>query len=314
MSNISTDDLNRAVGDPIQRSAETDYRRARSKAFWHMVFSALRGQSNKLIPYEEIKDHLRLSDQLYRGLRAIRLDRIVGSVGRYRDFDRAFLPTQTHTRQRWQRVDRAHLSFVDLPPIQVYQVGEVYFVRDGNHRISVARQHGVEFIDAEVIEVTSPVPLKADLQAEDLTLLGEQAAFFEATRLEQLRPEAEVRFSLSGHYCTLLEHISVHRYFMGLEQGREISCDEAVTHWYDTVYQPVAQIIQQQKVLKEFPGRTEADLYLWIMDHLHYLRQEYGQVEVSQAVETFAEAHSQHPIKRLVRGVKRALAEIIEEM
>jgi len=163
MSNISTDDLNRAVGDPIQRSAETDYRRARSKAFWHMVFSALRGQSNKLIPYQETKDHLRLSDQIYRGVRAIRLDRIVGSVGRYRDFDRAFLPTQTHTRQRWQRVDRAHLSFVDLPPIQVYQVGEVYFVRDGNHRVSVARQSGAQTIQAHVWEFETRVPVESNV-------------------------------------------------------------------------------------------------------------------------------------------------------
>jgi hypothetical protein len=297
----------------IARSAEADYWRARRKAFWRMVLSALRGKSNELIPYEEIKDRLRLSSYAYRGMQTIPIDRIVGSVGRFRDFDRAFLPTQTHTRQRWQRVDRAHYRFVNLPPIQVFQVGEVYFVRDGNHRVSVARQQGIEFIDAEVIAVTSPVPVTADVQEKDLVILGEQTAFLEATRLNELRPESEIAFSLPGHYCTLLEHVSVHRYFMGLEQEREISCGEAVAHWFDTVYLPVVEIIRQQQILKEFPGRTEADLYLWIMDHLHYLRQQYGQVDMAEAAEEFAEAHSQRPIKRLVRSVKHAVEEIIEE-
>jgi hypothetical protein len=295
------------------RAAQIDYNKARRKVFWHKVLATLRGQSHELIPYDETKDRLRLSSQIYRGVRAISVDCIVGSLGRFRDFDRAFLPTQTHTRERWQRVDRAHYDNIVLPPIKVYQVDEVYFVRDGNHRVSVAREQGVEFIDAEVVEVFSRVPVTPDLTAEDLVMLGEQAEFMEATHLNALCPEAHIEFSVPGHYRTLLEHVVVHRYFMGLEQQREIPWEKTVTHWYDTVYLPVIQIIREQGVLKEFPHRTDTDLYLWIMDHLHYLRQQYGEVDMTEAVEEFAETHSQRPIKRLVRGVKQAVGEIVKD-
>ncbi len=301
------------MNERIVRAARSDYDKARRKAFWRKILASLRGQANELIPYDEIKDRLRLSGQTYRGVEAIPLARIVGSVGRFLDFDRAFLPTQTHTRERWQRIDRAYHRQIELPPIQVYQIGEVYFVSDGNHRVSVAREQGVEFIDAEVIQLDSPVPVRADLQAADLVILGEQASFLEATRLNALRPGASLELSETGYYRRLLEHIVVHRYFMGLEQQREIPWPEAVAHWYDNVYWPVVELVRQRDVLAEFPGRTETDLYLWIMDHLHYLRQQYGAVDVPEAVGEFAEAHSQRPFKRLVRGVRQAVEDLIEE-
>ncbi|MFZ5916978.1 MAG: transcriptional regulator [Chloroflexota bacterium] len=297
----------------LDHTVRADFERVRRKAFWRDVLANLRGQPNQLIAYDDLKEHLRLSGQAYRGVKAVAMDRIVGSVGRFRDFDRVFLPKQTHTRERWQSVDMAHHQGIELPPIKVYQVGEVFFVRDGNHRVSVAREQGCQFIDAEVVELTSRVPVTADLTPGSLIILGEQADFMEATGLNELRPEARLSFSEAGHYRTLVEHITVHRHFLGQEQQREVPWPEAVTHWHDEVYQPVVQIIRQRAILHEFPRRTETDLYLWIMDHLYFLRQQYGQVDVPAAIEAFAETHSQRPLKRLVRGLKQAVEEIIED-
>jgi len=236
---------------------------------------------------------------------------IVGSVDRYRDFDKAFLPTQDHTAWRWKSVNRAFYDEVDLPPVKVYQVGEVYFVVDGNHRVSVARERGIEFIDAEVIECQARVPVKANLDAGDLEILGEYADFLERTRLDQLRPEQDITFTVAGGYGVMLEHIAVHRYYMGLEQQRDIPEDEAVMHWYDTVYMPVVHLIREQNILADFPTRTEADLYLWVMDHLQYLRETIGPgVDTATAAQEFTEEYSEQPVRKLVRRVGKALDSI----
>ena len=116
-------------------------------------------RNNKLFAFDEVRDALRAHTQYDRGLTEVPIDKIVGSVGRYHDFDRAFLPRQTKTRERWQNIDLASYAEVSLPPVELYQVGEVYFVKDGTHRVSVARQRGLEFIDAYVIEVLAPVPI-----------------------------------------------------------------------------------------------------------------------------------------------------------
>jgi hypothetical protein len=153
------------------------------------------------------------------------------------------------------------------------------------------------------------VPVGPELRAEDLEILRwEYEEFLERTSLDVLRPEADIRFTIAGGYHRLLEHIAVHRYFMGLEQGREIPEDEAVAHWYDTVYRPVIEIIRAHRLLEDFPGRTEADLYLWIMDHLYYLREAYGpEVDAESAALDYAEQFPEHPIRRLVAEIRRAV-------
>jgi len=107
------------------------------------------------------------------------------------------------------------LRAVGLPPIEVYQIGEVYFVQDGNHRVSVAYQLGARYIQAYVTEVQTRVPLTPDVQPVDLILMAEYADFLEGTRLDELRPGADLRTSIPGQYQALSEHIDVHRYYMG---------------------------------------------------------------------------------------------------
>jgi hypothetical protein len=166
---------------------------------------------------------------LYRGVQSVPLAQIIGSVDRYRGFDRRFLPTQSHTEDRWRRISRAWYEDVNLPPVLLYKIGEAYFVVDGNHRVSVARERGQVYIDAEVREVESRVPVTPDIRAEDLQLLGDRVEFLERTQLDRVHPEANVKPTVLGGYDRLLEHICVHRYFMGLDLKRPVSEEEAVT-------------------------------------------------------------------------------------
>ncbi len=257
------------------RSA-SDFGRARIRAFLHLVQSALSGHSYRLLSYDEVREKLRLGGPVYRGIQTVPLDKIVGSVNRYHDFDRFFAPTQTHTQERWRRVVLAWYREIGLPPVLLYKVGEVYFVVDGNHRISVARSQGQLYIDADVREAASRVPVSEPIEPEDLIRLGERVEFLERTQFDRIRPGVEIETTLLGGYDRLIEHIAVHRYFMGLKEGREIPDSEAVAHWYETLYEPVVKVIEASGVLEALDGRTNTDLYLWVMDHLHYIREQPG--------------------------------------
>jgi hypothetical protein len=262
----------------IDRSG-LDFRRARMQSFFNMLRAALSGERQRLLAFDEVREKLHLGGPVYRGLQSVPLDKIIGSVNRYRDFDHLFLPTQSHTEDRWRRINRAWYEEIDLPPVMLYKVGEVFFVVDGNHRVSVARDRGQQFIDAEVREVESRVPVTAGMQPDDLERLGERVEFLERTQLDRWYPEAVIKPTVLGGYERLLEHIAVHRYFMGIDQGRSISEEEAVRHWYETLYLPVVQVVERSEVLEELPGRTATDFYLWTMDHLHFLRSQEGGAE-----------------------------------
>ena len=262
----------------IDRSG-LDFRRARMQSFFNMLRAALSGQRPRLLAFDEVREKLHLGGPVYRGLQSVPLDKVVGSVNRYRDFDHLFLPTQSHTEDRWRRINRAWYQEIDLPPVMLYKVGEVYFVMDGNHRVSVARDRGQQFIDAEVREVESRVPVTADMQPDDLERLGERVEFLERTQVDRWYPEAVIKPTVLGGYERLLEHIAVHRYFMGIDQGRPISEEEAVRHWVETLYVPVVEVVTRAGILEELPGRTATDIYLWTMDHLHFLRSQEGGAE-----------------------------------
>ena len=126
----------------VSGRAREDYTKAQRSARLRRLWANLTGQNVGLVPYEDLKRTLRFTTQRYRGLEAVPLDKIIGSLGRSRDFDRAFLPTQRHSRSKWLSVDSAMLSGVSLPAVSLYKVGDAYFVVDGHHRVSVSRQKG----------------------------------------------------------------------------------------------------------------------------------------------------------------------------
>ena len=254
--------------------ARDDFRRARAQAVREQIRHRLRGESSELLSYDDVREQLRANASTYRGLHDIPLDAIVGSVGRYTDFTRSFLPRSDDDEARWTRVEAAMLGPEGVPPIEVYQIGDVYFVLDGNHRVSVARQLGATHIQAYVREFHTDVPLTPDVKPDDLIVKAEHVDFLERTGLNDLRPGADLSVSVPGQHPVLEEHISVHRYFMGIDEKRPIPYEEAVAHWYDTVYLPVVQAIRDQDLLQEFPDRTEADLHLWLSEHRVALEQE----------------------------------------
>lgn len=299
------DDINTGSDARVAQLASADYERARRKAFLNDLMSTLSGKPNWLLAFEQVQRALPFKGQRYRGMAEVPVSSIVGSVDRYHDFDRAFLPTQTKTRPRWESVDRAALSDVVLPPVQLYKVGDAYFVKDGNHRVSVAKQQGVEFIDAEIIELVTNVHLKPDTDPGDLIRLGEYGSFLESTQLDKLREGVSIEFTSLGRYDVLLEHISAHRWYMGIEQSRPIEWQEAVLDWYDHVYMPLVKVIGENNVLKGFPGRTAGDLYLWIMDHRWYLHEETGQDIGPQTAAIHYVEHYGGWTRKVLRSLRR---------
>jgi hypothetical protein len=287
-------------------AAKQDFENAIRKGYWRSVLSWFTRTDNKLLPYDEFRRSLPAYGQHEVGMRQIELDKIVGSVGRYLDFDRAFLPRRTNTRNRWESVDRAHLQDITLPPIEVYKVGSVFFVKDGNHRVSVARERGQAFIDAFVIELDVPIAVDENTNIEDMIRQAEQLQFEEKTRIHGIRPEAAIHFSVVGGSPKVLEHIDVHRWYMGEKRKAAVPYPEAVASWYDEVYLPLVRVIRHYRILEEFPGRTEDDLYLWIIEHLYYLRQEYqSDVSLEDAATHFAQAFRKRPFHWFVNFLRR---------
>ncbi|GAB4406686.1 MAG: universal stress protein [Anaerolineales bacterium] len=253
-----------------------DFQRARQQATLEELLGALRGEKHGLLSFDEIRQKLRATAGSDLGLREIPLDAIVGSVGRSQDFTRSFLPKNTVDKTRWARIALETESATGLPPIEVYQLGEVYFVKDGNHRVSVARQMGARTIQAYVTEVVSKVPLSPTDTPDALIIKAEYADFLEKTQLDQTEPHADLSVSEAGKYAQLLEHIQVHAYYLGLEQQRNVPLSEAAVSWYHKVYLPVIEITRQRGILHDFPNRTETDLYLWLAEYRAQLEESLG--------------------------------------
>lgn len=266
--------------------AVEDFRQARRDAALEEIVARLRGRSAALLPFEQVRQQLNARDGQVRGLQEIPLDAIVGSVGRYTDFTRRFLPRHDSDEERWARVQVVMSDLNQFLPIDVYQIGEAYFVIDGNHRVSIAGQLGAKTIQAYVTELESKVPLSPDDNPNNFIIKAEYAEFLEQTKLDELRPAADLQMSIPGRYQALLQQIESHHYYMAQERGHEVSYAEAVCEWYDQVYLPVIEIIRKRRILREFAGRTECDLYSWIIKHRAVLQEKVGWHVPSEAVIT----------------------------
>ena len=257
-------------------SALFDFRRARRRAALKSVMAQLRGEDVRLLSYEVVRRKLRAIESSERRLEDVPLSAIVGSVGRYQDFTREFFPLVDEDSDRWIGVRLAMTGLEGVPPVELYRLGDAYFVQDGNHRVSVARQLGAKSINAYVTPVHSRVPLDSSVDYEALILATEYAEFLEVTAIDELRPETDLRVTEAGQYPVLIEHIQVHQYYMGMARDEPVPWAEAVTHWYDEIYLPVATAILQHDLLTRFEGRTETDLYLFLSKHRGQLEREFG--------------------------------------
>jgi hypothetical protein len=268
--------------DPHEQS-DRDFSRARRKAFLRRIGAYLRRDpgSNQLLSFEEVKGALGAVSQVYLGLRVVPVSKIVGSVGRHRDFDRAFLPSKPDLGTRWRRIDEIMHRAEELPPVSLYKIGDAYFVQDGNHRVSVARQQGVEMIDAEIIELRSRVPVDSALTARDLLHKLEHRRLLERLPIDRVLPEIEVEFSDVADYRRLATYIEAHGFKIAQLWKRYVSPEEALRDWYEYHYCPISEMIREERILDAFPGRTELDLYLWIVYHRERLALEARDEKIS---------------------------------
>lgn len=290
------------VGNP-RAAADMAFESARRQAFFESLVAHLHHRPLDLLPFDAVRVQLGLVTSYARGLHQIPLDKIVGSVGKYQEFNRSFFPRSERDRERWKSVYATNLQDQGLPPIEVYQVGDVYFVIDGNHRVSIARQMGATTIEAYVTEFASPIPLAPDAELPDLILESEKARFLALTRLKELRPEADVRASCPGAYKQLEDLIIARGCVYCLSNSCEMDWEEAVTRWYDEGYRPIVQLIRSFRLLDRFPENTETDLYLWIMEHRQALsRAAQADGEIAGLMQHLASEHAPGRLKSLLRG------------
>jgi nucleotide-binding universal stress UspA family protein len=273
------------------RRAIEDFKRARNKAAMQRFWSSIKGESLDLMPYAEISAKLRAVSQSNLGLQDVPLKQIVGSVGRNDDFDRYFNPLRDSDRHRWASVKTVMTSPTGkgVPPVLLYKIGEMYFVLDGNHRVSIAKEIGSEMIEAYVTEVKTKVPLGSTLTPQELISKAAYADFLEATNLDNILPGIDFSLNFVENYSLLIEHIEVHRYYMGAERGKEVIFNEAAMHWFDQVYQPVAEAITTAGLIQTYRNMTLTDLYLYILDQQSNLQRELGtSVKTENAIDYLA--------------------------
>jgi hypothetical protein len=282
--------------DAISQQTYADFSRARGKAMLSQIQNFLNTDRDKLLSFNDVKGILKPKNEVYIGSQTVPIKLIAGSEGRYHDFNKYFLPRKEHLRHRWQRVDEAHIKDVILPPILLYEIGGVYFVRDGNHRVSVAKMQGVEFIDAEVISLSTEMNIEPSMTTDELTaelINYEKNIFYSETLFGDLTDHWNMNFSAPGRYDVIYNHILVHKYYLNEDIEEEIHFNNALVSWYNNVYNPVIKIIREQWLLANFPGRTEADLYVWIIKHWDFLKKKYGKYSLTKAAGDFSNKYGQ---------------------
>jgi hypothetical protein len=287
--------------------SQQEFDAAHGRVAVEAMLSRLSGEPTDLLPFEEVRQKLRLASHAYRGCQDVPLDQIVGSVDRYHEFTRSFLPRYNTMRQRWAQVDYL-TSTQGLPPVELYKVADTYFVIDGHHRISVARQARANSIEAHVCEYTTSVPLTPDTTLEDLLIKAEYREFLDHTELDKSRPEQRIEFTIPGSYRELEYRIALYQAALGQIDGEPFSYQQAAAYWYDMIYTAVVQIIQQRDMLKYFPNRTEADLFVWVVNHQKELSEEYGYtVPMTEAGEHVATQHRTRWPRRYLEALRRRL-------
>jgi hypothetical protein len=297
--------------ETIKTQAAEDFSRARSKEVFQRIMHFLDNNKIKLLSLNDVKELLKPKSETYKGMQVVPIRLIVGSEGRYRDFNKYFLPRSEHLRPRWERVDEARLSDIVLPPIQLYEIGGVYFVRDGNHRVSVAKTQGVENVDAEVISLSTEISITPSMTVEDLRkalIAYEKKNFFEKTEFEKITGCDSLDFTIPGRYDVIYNHILVHKYFLNQRCSEEIPFDKATRSWFDNVYKPIVDIITKENLCGQFPGRTPSDLYVWIVKHWDLLKKKYGiHYTILDAVRDFGTRYGRRNLPALILSLAKGI-------
>lgn len=240
------------------------FRKARRReAYRRLSQIAGRNRSRPLLSLDEVSKRLRALEQTYVGIRPIRVADVVGTVSRVDDFDRDFLPKRSKIQERWQNLEQ-RFPEGDFPPIVVYEIDGRYFVVDGHHRVAIARQRGIEVIDAEITALRSNTPLPPDADIGEIIMAEQRRRFMEESALRRARPEARIEFSRPQGYIELLEHIKIHGFHLMIERGKLCSMEKIAGDWFDRVYTPTVETIEREGLKEHWPKATHADLFLWV--------------------------------------------------
>jgi hypothetical protein len=241
--------------------AQNDFLRARRHAAAARLAARLRGEPDDVrmvLPYEEVVEALGFVSEQRIGLVVVALDAIVGSVDRAREFDRRFRPTSGRVRSRWERVAAAMRRGESLPPVDLMRIGEIYFVRDGHHRVSVARALDHTDIDAYVTEVITRVGAEKTITLADLPMKSLERVFFERVPLpEYTRPE--ISLEDPWDYARLAEAVEAWGFRTSQNRGEPLGRRETAFQWLEEEYRPVVAMLREADLIGE---RTETEAYL----------------------------------------------------
>ena len=262
--------------------------------------------TQELLPLDEVTRRLRLFEQVYRGVRPIPVSSIVGTVDRSGDFDRDFLPRRSEMQNRWNRVEHV-IEEGNAPPIQVYELEGRYFLVDGHHRVAIARQRGIEYLDAEITSIRTRYPLPPGADIAQVIHSQAEHVFLEESGLGKARPEARLRTSRPVGYLELLEHVKVHGYDLCRQLDRVLPPEEVAAHWYDRVYLPTLDAIRDHGLPELFDEATEADLFLAIQRRMRLV---YFEREAPSVEETVQQAAHEVTPRRKPSGALKAFGEM----
>jgi hypothetical protein len=214
---------------------------------------------NVILSLDEVLDALGRRGERRLGLQTIRLDSIVGTVDSS-DFDRRFRPTSGRVRERWERLALAQRRGETIPPIEVYRVGDLHFVQDGHHRVSIAMAEGAKTIDAYVTEVHTQVPATGIKGRRDLLFKAYERIF--RARVPLSAPAmAKITVTDPWSYAELGEAVEAWGYRRMQDTGQFSDRVETARHWYGEEYQPVVRMLRAADLIGT---RTEAEAYLLV--------------------------------------------------
>jgi hypothetical protein len=270
--------------DPLPSTFE----KARRKEAYRRFGRIVTGDADRtLLPLDEVSERLRMFEQTYVGIRPIPVSKIVGTAGRTGDFDKDFLPLRRETRERWLRLERAYPDG-GFPPIVVYKLQDSYFVVDGHHRVAIAKQGKIEYIDAEVTELRTRYPIPEGADIGRIIYSSQQQLFMEESGLDRARPEANIVFTRPHGYVELLELVKVHGFHLMVERGRVLPMEEIAADWYDCLYLPTVTEIRKEHLLEAFRRCTEGDLFLYVWQRRRAVFPETGGMSLEDAVRSLS--------------------------
>ncbi len=287
-----------------------DFESALHRAKLQKVFSTFRWKNPDLLSFYEVTKLIKPDSQSYKGMQAIRVKDIIGSENRYHDFSSAFYPKSYKLQSRWESVDAAYNSDIILPPISVYKVGAWYFVRDGNHRVSVAKSKGQEYIDAEVVELSSQIPLEEGMTLNELKkrVVEHEREMFIKQYKPTFLPMKEIVFTTPGSYPEMVNHILVHKYYANEKKEREMTFEEGAISWYKNVYRPIVDALDKEHLQSIYPGYSEADIYMFLVRRWDEMKRINCYTTEFDAAKNVKEEKGKEKLKNWIKYIKEKLS------